>query len=139
MKHERVRRRRRREAVENGDATHADLAAEGDHYYQLILALDLKDSEELYEFHDCLFSEKVVTKNHFVGAVRSFREDMWMPENILQDTFEEIFTFYGIEWEPFDIEKYINKYCRIIRDRLDQEKKAAVSTNYFKENVLDQN
>lgn len=103
---------------------------EGDSYYKILKKLGVKHSEQIFEFYKCLFSSKVVTRNVFTGALRRFRDKMDLPENILEKSYTEIFSTYIWEWEPYDIDEYINQYCRIIEAGLDDERKNAVSKTH---------
>lgn len=103
---------------------------EGDSYYKILKKLGVEHSEQIFEFYKCLFSSKVVTRNVFTGALRRFKDKMDLPENILEKSYTEIFSTYIWEWEPYDIDEYINQYCRIIEAGLDDERKNAVSKTH---------
>ncbi|NYT47526.1 MAG: hypothetical protein H0A75_08120 [Candidatus Methanofishera endochildressiae] len=63
----------------------------------------------------------------FRGAVRKYGEIMWFPLSLLDVDNEQIFAKYSVEWEPFDVDEYINTYCMGKEiQRLNQEKLDAV-------------
>lgn len=97
--------------------------AEQDNYDKLLLRYDLKNSKELLYFYDCLYD----FSKAFRGAVRKYGEIMWFPLSLLDVDNEKIFAKYSVEWEPFDVDEYINTYCMKEIQRMNQEKLDAVS------------
>jgi hypothetical protein len=97
--------------------------AEQDDYDKLLLRYDLKNSKELLYFYDCLYD----FPKAFRGAVRKYGEIMWFPLSLLDVDNEKIFAKYSVEWEPFDVDEYINTYCMKEIQRMNQEKLDAVS------------
>ncbi|XP_063443914.1 polycystin-1-like protein 2 [Mytilus trossulus] len=58
---------------------------------------------------------------------------MWFPLSILEVDNEKIFAKYSVEWEPFDVDEYINEYCmkeiqRLAREKLEADKDVAAAS-----------
>ena len=95
---------------------------EMDMYDRILEEEDLYHSKYIDEFYEYIF----VFPKAFRDAVRKYNELMWLPMEVLKWPKEEVFRKYAVEWEPFDIDEYINYYCKIEKARLDNERLNAV-------------
>lgn len=93
-----------------------------DDYDSLVKRFDLLTSKELETFYDCLYENPKA----FRGAVRKYGTKMWFPMSTLDIENDELFGKYGMEWEPFDVDEFINDFCRLEQRRLHRERLEAV-------------
>lgn len=114
-------------SVPTEDTKEPEEEEEVDSYNAFLKRYDLKTSKELLYFYDCLYD----FPKAFRGAVRKYGHIMWFPLSILEVDNEKIFAKYSVEWEPFDVDEYINEYCMKEIQRLDREKLEAVSLFLF--------
>ena len=114
--------------VPQKETDETEVEEELDDYNSLIKRNDLLDSDELVFFYNCLYS----FPKAFRGAVRKYGKIMWFPMSILDVENDDIFSKYAVEWEPFDVDEFINDYCRLEKRRLDRERLEAVSYNNIK-------
>ena len=120
------KRRKKREAAQKPDAgypTGETNEEEETDSYDLIMK---EEDANLHRFFDDLYEYVFIFKKAFRRAVKNYFRIMWVnKESALADA-EAFFRKVIIEWEPFDVERYLLKYCRHEKYLLDQEKLKAV-------------
>jgi hypothetical protein len=116
-------RRKKREASQNPTPLQADSNANELDSYDLIME---EEDANLHRFFDDLYEFVFIFKKAFRRAVKNFYEIMWINKEATLADAENFFRNIIIEWEPFDVEKYLLKYCRLEKDLLTQERLLAV-------------
>ncbi|KAK3090847.1 hypothetical protein FSP39_015186 [Pinctada imbricata] len=114
---ESARRRNKRTIIEN-PLPGVGVEPEMDLYDRILEEEDLYHNKFIDEFYEYVF----VFPKAFRDAVRKYNTLMWLPMDVLKWPKEDVFRKYSVEWEPFDIDEYINYYCKIEKARLDQER-----------------
>lgn len=117
------KRRKKREAAQNPDHGLTEGNQEEADSYDLIMK---EEDANLHRFFDDLYEYVFIFKKAFRRAVKNYYSIMWInKESALADA-EQFFRKVIIEWEPFDVERYLLKYCKHEKYLLDEDKLKAV-------------
>lgn len=117
------KRRKKREAAQNPDHGLTEGNQEETDSYDLIMK---EEDANLHRFFDDLYEYVFIFKKAFRRAVKNYYNIMWINKEATLADAEQFFRKVIIEWEPFDVERYLLKYCKHEKYLLDKDKLEAV-------------
>lgn len=122
------KRRKKREAAPNPDHGLTEGNQEETDSYDLIMK---EEDANLHRFFDDLYEFVFIFKKAFRRAVKNYYDIMWINKEATLADAEQFFRKIIIEWEPFDVERYLLKYCKHEKYLLDEDKLKAVCSFFY--------